>query len=193
MASVGGLLFVCTANRARSPLAQLVARRLLDQVPGGGDVAVSSAGTWTPGGEAMWPPAAAEVRRLGLDPDGFVSRPISDAVVADADVVLAATRALRDEVVTRWPRLIRRCFTWRELAWLIEAVPPEWDSDDLGSRVAALPVVAARNRGRVPAPRGADLDVEDPAGRRPEVMRATSDLTVTALGSLVAAVAHRRL
>jgi hypothetical protein len=110
-------------------------------------------------------------------------------VLADVDVVLAATRALRDEVVGSRPRLVRRCFTWRELAWLLNVRPPIWDADaDLATRVAELPEVAARSRGRAPAPRGVDLDVEDPAGRRPDVLLAGSDQTIRAIQAIVVAL-----
>jgi protein-tyrosine phosphatase len=182
---VRGLLFVCTANRARSALAELVARAELDRAPGGAGIDVASAGTWTPGGQPMWSPAAAEATRRGLRPDAFVSRPLSDQVVADAAVVLTATRALRDEVVSARPALLRRTFTWRELAWLFGAVTPDWHGLAPAERPAALPGYVARSRGQVPAPAGSDIDVEDPAGRPPEVMRVVADQTVHAVTVIV--------
>ncbi len=181
-------MFVCTANRARSPLAELMARSRLDALPGGAEIAVGSAGTWTPGGQVMWPAAAQEASRLGLDPTGFVSRPLSDAVVADAAVVLTATRALRDEVVAARPRLLRRAFTWRELAWVLTNVAPDWAGIPVPERPARLPDVVASARGRFPARPGDDLDVRDPAGRSPEVMLSAVEQTSDAVARIVEAL-----
>lgn len=181
LTAVGGLLFVCQANRARSPIAELTARRTLDALPGGTDIAVGSAGTWTPGGEPMIRAAAEEAVRRGLDPAPFVSRPLTDGLLGDADVVLFATRALRDEVVSARPALLRRAYTWRELAWVLTNVQPDWTGVPPADRTAGLPDVVVAARGRFPALPGPDLDVEDPAGRSPEVMRAAADQTVAAV------------
>lgn len=188
LAAVGGVLFVCQANRARSPIAELVARHLLDGLPGGAQIAVASAGTWTRGGEPMIGTAVQEAVRLGLDPAGFLSRPLSDALVDDADVVLTATRALRDEVVSARPRLLRRTYTWRELAWVLANVAPAWGDVPPAQRPARLPDVVVSVRGRFPAPPGADLDVDDPAGRPPEAMRSAAALTVDAVGTITGAL-----
>jgi len=185
---VSGLLFVCLANRARSPLAELMTRALLDQAPGGSQIAVSSAGTWTPGGEPMWPPAAAEATRLGLDPTGFRSRQLTPDIADDVDVVLAATRDLRDKLISGQPSLLRRCFTWRELAWNLAAAPPAWDGVAWADRLGALPEVVARSRGRIPAPPADALDVEDPGGRRPKVLREASAQTLNAVRTITAAL-----
>jgi protein-tyrosine phosphatase len=182
------IVFVCTANRARSPLAELMARNRLDALPGGDRITVGSAGTWTPGGQSIWPAAGEEASRRGLDPSGFVSRPLSDAVVADAAVVLTATRALRDEVVAARPRLLRRAFTWCELAWVLANVTPDWAGLPAAERPGRLPDVASAARGRFPALPGGDLDVADPAGRSADVMRSAADRTSAAVTTIVEAL-----
>jgi protein-tyrosine phosphatase len=181
LTAVGGLLFVCQANRARSPIAELTARCTLAAQPGGAGITVGSAGTWTPGGEPMIRTAAEEAARRGLDPSGFVSRPLTDDLIGAADVVLLATRALRDEVVAARPALLRRAYTWRELAWVLTNVQPDWTGVPPADRPARLPAVVVSARGRFPALPGPDLDVDDPAGRSPEVMRVAADQTVAAV------------
>lgn len=81
------VLFVCTGNVCRSPMAQAIARRLLD-ARGLPDVAVASAGT------AAWDGAPASegayliTLEHGLDLSAHRARQITADLVADADLVL---------------------------------------------------------------------------------------------------------
>ncbi|MCE2902797.1 MAG: low molecular weight protein arginine phosphatase [Gemmatimonas sp.] len=82
------LLFVCTGNTCRSPLAEVIARRQIAerQLP---DVTVGSAGT------SAWPDAPASDGALlvalehGMDLGEHRARVLSPELVAGADVVLA--------------------------------------------------------------------------------------------------------
>ena len=185
----GGLLFVCAANRARSVWAELAARRLLDRIPGGVEVEVGSAGTWTRGGEPMWPPAAQEALFRGLEPAGVRSRLLTPQLAEASDVVLAATRAIRDDVVAAAPAVVDRAFTWRELDRLLAAAPPAWGDAAPVDRVRSLAAHGRRARGLVPAlPDPAALDVDDPAGRSAETVRRCADETFVAVARIVAAL-----
>jgi len=82
------LLFVCTGNTCRSPLAEVIARR---EAIGRGreDVEVSSAGT------SAWDGAPASDGSLlvalerQLDLGGHAARQLTSALVAEADLILA--------------------------------------------------------------------------------------------------------
>ena len=84
-----------------------------------GAVRVGSAGVSALVGSPMDESSAAELRRLGGDPTGFVSTQLDGAHVEEADLVLAATRQLRSRVLEESPRALRRTFTIRELAGLL--------------------------------------------------------------------------
>jgi len=81
------LLFVCTGNTCRSPLAEVIARRAL-QTRGLGGVTVASAGT------GAWADAPASDGALlvalehGLDLNPHRAQPLSAGLVAEADMVL---------------------------------------------------------------------------------------------------------
>ncbi|MES2521127.1 MAG: low molecular weight protein arginine phosphatase [Gemmatimonadota bacterium] len=82
------ILFVCTGNTCRSPLAEVIARRLIEE-RGLTGVTVASAGT------SAWPDAPASDGALliameaGLDLGDHRARVLSPDLVANADVVLA--------------------------------------------------------------------------------------------------------
>jgi protein-tyrosine phosphatase len=155
------LLFVCTGNACRSPLAE----RLLHSwalSAGRGDVHASSVGLAVTPGAPMEARAAAALRRLGGDPAGFTARPFGEAVARDADLVLTMTRKQRTEVLKATPRGLRRTFTLLEAAQLLELA----DLTDLPdgpqrARELGLRLDAARGRR---ATTEAD-DLPDPIGQ----------------------------
>lgn len=96
------LLFVCTGNTCRSPMAQALARRQLDKL-GRDDIMVESAGL-AADGSPVSDNAAAVLRELGLDITGRPSRPVTAELCRQADVIAvmspahAAALALRFSV-----------------------------------------------------------------------------------------------
>jgi protein-tyrosine phosphatase len=189
----GTVLIVCTGNVCRSPFMErlLVARLAGD--PGALQperrVRVHSAGTDALAGQPMTDQTAGELRRLGGDPARFVSRQLTAAMVASADLVVTATCAHRAAVVTLLPRATRYTFAAVELARLLGSV----DASSLRGRVRScipnLAVAAASYRGFTPpvAP-GAD-DVLDPYGRPSADYRRASDQMAPAIAALAAAIA----
>ena len=82
------VLFVCTANRFRSPLAAAVFRKLLQTREKENLWRVESAGTWTRAGLPATPEALQEAAVLGLDLSGHESHPIDGELLARSDLVL---------------------------------------------------------------------------------------------------------
>jgi protein-tyrosine phosphatase len=148
-------------------------------------IAVTSAGTRARRGQPMWPEAVAELARRGQAADGFASRPVTAQLVTSADLVLTATRAHRDEVVSATPSALRRVFTWNELAWLLDGVTrDEVPGEQPSERLQALPALASLRRGRRAAPARATLDVADPVGAPPAALLAAADAIAAAVGRI---------
>ena len=82
------LLFVCTGNTCRSPMAEAIARGLLEE-RGWTHVAVRSAGTGAAAGAAASPQAVTVTREHELDLSGHASQQLSPQLVAWADLILA--------------------------------------------------------------------------------------------------------
>src|SRR5690242_5006986 len=89
------LLYVCTANRCRSPIAERLARaRGFD---------ASSAGTRAVVNCPMVAYAATALAELGGAPEEFRSRQVNVRMIDDADLVLTMTRQHRDHVLQLQP------------------------------------------------------------------------------------------
>lgn len=94
------LVFVCTGNTCRSPMAEALIRSLLagrlglspDLLPERG-WQVASAGTAAGVGQPATTAAVSVVRRMGGDLDGHRSRPITVTMIEEADRVYVMTKA----------------------------------------------------------------------------------------------------
>jgi protein-tyrosine phosphatase len=156
------VLVVCLGNICRSPLGErLLELRLREHLADNGNaVLVESAGVRALVGYPMDPHTAAELETLGGTDDGFVSRQLVAGHLDAADLVLAATREIRSRVLEEWPKALRRVFTIREFAALLEIVDAEGP--------AGLVAEAARRRSQA---RVDSYDIEDPINAPPEVHR----------------------
>jgi protein-tyrosine-phosphatase len=81
------LLFVCTGNTCRSPMAEAIARAMVTE-RGLADVVVSSAGTSAWDGAPASDPAVLVAMEHGMDLTGHRSRVLSREVVEGADLIL---------------------------------------------------------------------------------------------------------
>lgn len=186
------ILVVCTGNVCRSPLAERLLRaRLADRLAEQQDrVVVSSAGVRALVGSTMTAEAASELRSLGGDDTAFESRQLTVDLVNESDLVLAATRQHRSEVVRLAPRALRTAFTLRELHRLLRDADLGGLPHDPAERLGELVTVARSRRGFVPpAPEGDD-DVSDPYGRSAQTYAATTQQIVPAVDFLVDALAR---
>jgi protein-tyrosine phosphatase len=153
------VLFVCTGNICRSPAAERLLARAL-----GPDVRVESAGTRSLVGHPIAPSMARLVEAAGAEAKFFAARTLREPMLQGADLVLTMTDDQVGEVVELWPRSVRRTFTLREFARLLEGVNPEaLVGNTAGERLrSGIPLALAQRRPR--AERTSD-DVVDPYGQ----------------------------
>lgn len=159
------ILHVCTGNICRSPMAEHLMRRILDDgwPEQSGRFLVESAGTWGHAGSPMEPHSLTTLAAHGIDGADFQARELVAEHVAGADLVLAATREHRAASVVLHPRAAARTFTLREFARLTAGTDPaSLPADDAVERASALVRLAASRRGLVPPAHPSDDDLADP-------------------------------
>jgi protein-tyrosine phosphatase len=190
-ATPGRVLTVCTGNICRSPFLERALQAELDRSWGRGGIEVSSGGTGALSGHPMEGQARALLEAQGYAADGFVARDLTTAMVADADLVLTATRAHRGRVMTLHPKAVRYTFTFREFGHLASGLTAEelrgapGEADQPREHVARVVSLAAGQRG-VGAPLvDTEADVVDPYRRPVEVFQ---EMTGQIMGSLPAVV-----
>lgn len=178
------VLFVCVGNMCRSPLAAGLLRARLHQRlgPAAAAFAVNSAGIAARDGAPMDPLAAAELRRLGGDPDGFTATRLEAVRAESAGLVLTMTQALRSMVLQEAPVTFRRTFTLAEFAALARRTHPSHDPEP----APALDELASWAWGRRALVAHDDCDVPDPIGGSVRVHREVADLLDGHVGAVAA-------
>ena len=206
------ILVVCTGNICRSPLAeQLLRARFAAR---GLDVTVTSAGTGAAAGSPMTPEAAALSMHFGGAPAGHRATELTETLVANADLVLTATRDHRHAVAKLHPRAARYTYTLAQFSRLISGLSPtepgvarrdpfaltpadtatERDDregfDPLHRRLSTLldEVAASRGFARPPVHPETD-DIEDPYRQSPEVYDRVGALVDPSVGTIAAFLA----
>lgn len=119
------ILHVCVANQCRSPIGEHITRHVLTRALPDGHRAwgVGSAGTQASDDQPMHRYSVRALRGLGVDPDGFRSRRLTPEIALGADLILTATGAERDFVISKVPATLPTAFTLLEFARLVTAVP----------------------------------------------------------------------
>ncbi len=108
------IVLVCTGNTCRSPMAQTILRDHVRNRFGDEDaVRVMSAGVAAGPGSPASPEAVDVMDERGLDLSDHASRPLDDAVMNVADLVLTMTRGHRAAILAAWPEMHQRVFTLR--------------------------------------------------------------------------------
>lgn len=104
------VLFVCTGNTCRSPMAEGLCRKLLaerlqcppEKLEDRGIVVLSAGVAAMAGGRAS-PEAVQVLRAQGIDLREHESQPLTAQLVKHADHILAMTRSHRQAILAEWP------------------------------------------------------------------------------------------
>lgn len=129
------ILFVCTGNTCRSPMAEAIMRRLVADRRGVPvhelqDPVIASAGIAAMMGGRPSPEAVAVVSRLGVDLSDHQSQPLTEHLVQQADVIFAMTRSHRNAILAEWPDAADRtkllCRNWTDVPDPIGGPPEQY-------------------------------------------------------------------
>ena len=186
------LLFVCTGNICRSPLAERLTSAFATEA-GLPELTAESAGVGALVGRPMDADAARVLTGLGGTDDGFTARALTPALADRADLVLTMERGHRATVLERAPRALRRTFTLREAAAVLDLLGPDElpTATTPGERGPQLVAALARRRNQWRGSSGA-TDVRDPYRRPLDVHAEVGEVIAGALFPLLQEIAGIR-
>ncbi|UDY23097.1 adenylyl-sulfate kinase [Nocardioides sp. Kera G14] len=165
------ILFVCRANICRSAFMELTAKSM--RLAG---LEFDSAGTHGFDGRPMDDEMAATLATA--DASNFRSKPITRALLEDADLVLTAEATHRAYILDDHPALFRKVLTLGQAAAAIERLETGAGRDGVLAHLAT-------NRGAS----GVESDVADPYRRGPEAARVCADQITRLLKVVLPALA----
>jgi protein-tyrosine-phosphatase len=136
------MMFVCTGNTCRSPMAERLAKQKL-QKEGRSDFEVLSRGLNVGSiGEPMTNEARAAVRASGADADGHAALALANSDVIWADVILTMTSAQAGELLQRFPAAKGKVFTLGEYSGVGGEIADPFGGDDARYRASAAQISA---------------------------------------------------
>ena len=175
------VLAICAGNLHRSALADALLRRWATwYLPGplASRVHTMSAGVIAPAGAPMGERVQQIAAALGADGSAHTATRLTEAHVREADLVLTASRRLRDVVLQREPSAVRRTFTIREAGRIAGSLEPARATTVHDLRDAVGRLADHRSPG--------DDDITDPEGHGDEAYAALVVQEVPALVQLAA-------
>ncbi len=101
---IKSILFVCTGNLCRSPMAEALMKKEMEKYPSY-DIHISSAGVLTVDGRLASDPAILVMNERGIDIMGHHSTRINEGLLREADLVIVMETMHRDVLLSMTPDL----------------------------------------------------------------------------------------
>jgi len=137
------VLFVCSANRFRSPLAEAAFKECLDEDDCRTDWEVSSAGLWTESGLPPVPAALKAAEGMGLDISKHRTQPITPELLSKSDLVIVMQAGQREALQVEFPETDGKIILLSETAdGIAYDIPDPFDEvdshQDLAEEICSL-------------------------------------------------------
>jgi protein-tyrosine phosphatase len=131
------VLFVCTANRFRSPLAEAAFKKCLEDDGCRMGWEVASAGIWTESGLPIFPTALKAAKEIGLKVGTHRTQPITPELLSRSNVVIVMQASQRESIQIEFPQAAGKIFLLSEIVDGIPYdIPDPFDTEDSHQELA---------------------------------------------------------
>ena len=127
------VLFVCTANMCRSPMAMVLFRRRLEQAGMASGWRVESAGTWAREGDPAARGSRHAMSEQGLDLSEHSSRCVTGELLRPFDLILTMSKSHQEALQVEFRDVADRVYMLTEMAGIAYDVP-----DPIGGPLAGF-------------------------------------------------------
>lgn len=128
------VLFICTGNTCRSPMAEAIFNKLMqNRQPGSNEIKSASAGLYALHNDEATPQAIEVMRNVGIDLSQHRSRLVDEKMLQEVDLILTMTDHHCHQLQEQFPHVQHKVYTLAEYAGL----PEEDVSDPYGQGMEA--------------------------------------------------------
>jgi protein-tyrosine-phosphatase len=112
---MNSVLFVCSANMCRSPMAEVLFKNLLYQHGAASKWFIYSAGVWAWDGNRASQGAVKAMQRKGIDLSTHRSRLVSQEMIIENDLVLVMEQNHKEALQASFPKFARKIYLLSEM------------------------------------------------------------------------------
>ena len=132
-----GILFVCTANICRSPMAEGMFKKFLQDRNEAGEWIVDSAGTWGFDGEPAALGSQTVMSEMGIDISNHSARRVNFEILRSFDLILTMESGHKEALQIEFPEISDRVYMLSEMMHEQKDIP-----DPIGGPIAEYETTA---------------------------------------------------
>lgn len=141
------VLFVCTANVCRSPMAEVILRQQLKQKAKRSKWKVESAGTWGLDGSEMAEGVKKVLEEMGIDIPSHAARTVDREMLNSFSLILTMEKGQKEALRAEFPEVGERVYLLSEMAGESSEIRDPMGKEQEEFRAAARKIASILERG----------------------------------------------